>query len=170
MWGECPSEWEDPVLSQQMDILRSVLTASNKAIQVIRDRKVVNSSLEAEIILHTSSQEILNNLLDLESPGDLEYPLSDLLLVSKVTSSLQKEEAVLPSLLDSFAVESEPVCLHGDLTCVQVIAGPASEMSSMGKCGRCWRYLCEEGEELCGRCASVEGSAVETSSTSAVVQ
>jgi len=131
---------------------------SNSAIQVIRDKKVLNSSLEAELLLQTSSQEIMAALTDLESPEETEYSLADLFLVSKVSLSLVSMESMTGSGSEGgFATQTSTVDFRGSKGTVQVIAGPASEMSGMGKCGRCWRLLCDKDEELCERCASVEG-------------
>ena len=51
-------------------------------------------------------------------------------------------------------VEGERAEEREDL--VRAVVRCASETSGCGKCPRCWRWVREEGEELCGRCRRVE--------------
>ena len=130
----------------------------NSSIRVIQGKDVVGSASEAELLVQTSSQEILAALTDLESPEETEYSLANLFLVSKVSPSLVSTSSMTGSGSEgSFATRTGTVDFRGSKGVVQVIVGPASEMSGLGKCGRCWRLVCEKGEELCGRCAAVEG-------------
>ena len=156
---EPPNEWEEPALFQQMEMLRSILVMSNKAIEIIRERKSVSSSLEAELTIRTPSQEILTALSNLSSPDSMEYSVADYFIVSKVTQSLVQSDEVSDSVSGdgSAAAEMSSVDFGGSSSVVQVIASPVAKTSGLGKCDRCWKWVCQEGEDLCERCVAVEG-------------
>ena len=161
LWLACPAEWEQPELCKKMELLRSIISLSNKAIEKARFSKFIRSSLEAEVTIRTSSEPILSELMKFsqQSDGDLEFSLGEYFIVSKVNVS--GEEIGKGCKDDGNFSVAETVMWHGKENAVEVVAGRVSKTFGLDKCPRCWKWTCPEGEELCGRCATVESSTFE---------
>ena len=158
-WLECPSEWHQPDLAKEMELLRSVKDVSNKVLEIARLDGAIRSSLEAELALVvTTNSERLASLLskhlcevDCSSSDDaVEFSLSDLLIVSKVT--LRNEEGVCDH--DASCCISEEVDCDDETVRVQALVNQASR-SGKHKCPRCWKWTSIAEGALCSRCQAV---------------
>lgn len=161
-WLVSPAEWEQPELSKKMELLRSITSLSNKALENARISKFIRSSLEAEITVHTS-KPILSELMTLsqQNNGGLEFSLSDYFIVSMVNVS-GEPHAIGKGCNEGIFSERDTVVWYGEEYAVEVVAGPVSKTFGLDKCPRCWKWTCPEGEELCRRCEAVESKTLST--------
>lgn len=158
-WLECPSEWHQPDLAREMELLRSVKDISNKVLETARLDGAIRSSLEAELTLvTTTNSKQLGSLLSKyhcevdTTTGDdaVEFSLADLLIVSKVT--LRNEEGVCDH--DASYSISEEVDCDGETVRVRALVDQASK-SGKHKCPRCWKWTSITEGALCSRCQLV---------------
>jgi isoleucyl-tRNA synthetase len=123
-----PAQWENNQLAKEMEQLREVRSAVTSALEKAREKKEMTSSLQAAPIIYlTDSYKGLN--VDL---------LKEAVLTSDITvqwcDSLPKEhEAFSPEIA------------------VQIQMAPGE------KCQRCWKVLPEVRNDLCARCAQIQG-------------
>lgn len=132
------------------------------ALEKARIAKAIRGSLEAQVTIHTDSDAVkstLHQLSESQSANNIEFSLSDLLLVSEATIQRKHfgneatiQDSSLPDHKDAF-VEEDTVRYHGEEFTVSAVATP---VSGHGKCPRCWKWACAENEELCVRCMQVE--------------
>ena len=160
IWQDSPAEWTNSQLAKQVELLRSVTSIANRALEKARIAKKIRSSLEAKLTILTDSETILSTLHDLTGPepdtDGIELSLADYFIVSEASAQSGgtspgvgdfKEEGTV-----KWTMEGEEKELD-----VQVVAMP---ISGRGKCPRCWKWVCPEHEdragELCDRCKMVE--------------
>ena len=166
VWGECPEEWTHPQLALHFQLLRSVTLLSNKALEKARLAKLMRSSLEATATLHMESDIVKSALLETAESGvtesqNVEFSLADCLGVSEaiVNSGPFADVTVGRAHQDCVFSEEGVVSFDGgDCSKVRVEVTPISGATGQGKCPRCWKWVCPEGEELCMRCKRVENN------------
>ncbi|MBN1918107.1 MAG: isoleucine--tRNA ligase [Verrucomicrobia bacterium] len=139
-WPTGNPRWRERVLEAQWDRFDAIRPAIMKRLEELRARKVIGNSLEAEVELLTTNDELA---VFLESFEDL----AALCIVSKikVTRITAGETAYATSGL------GEPV---GDELWVRV------ERTSGAKCDRCWKYYdalsgSAQHPRVCTRCLAV---------------
>ena len=157
MWLKTPSEWTQSELSDQFEMLHSIVAVSNKALDKAQVAGLIRSSLEAEITIQTPSVGIKSTLLKLtksQSTKDIEFPLCDYFRVSKTNIQSHFDEgfgATVPNVQEEATIQ-----WHGEYLPVRTVVTPVSESTGHSKCPRCWKWVCSENEELCSRCRQVE--------------
>jgi isoleucyl-tRNA synthetase len=151
-------EWNQPLLANQFPLLHCIATLTNKSLDRARAAKAINDSLDGHVTIHTDSESILTAVAELTGSqigSDMEFSLSDCLVVSKATIKGGLVEK-LPQDQDTRFLE-EDTFSEGEGRRVRVQVS-VSAVQGLGKCPRCWKWVCEEGEEMCGRCRHVEQS------------
>ena len=148
-WVDYASEWSQPELAAEFEIIRSVRDVCNKALHRARTDKAIRSSSQAEIAIRTSSSQLSSLLSQHISPTNAdsaEFTLRDILVVSEC--SLTDKE--FPS---SYVAAEEVVC-GGEMAQVSVSASA----SKKSKCPKCWKYRVASSAEgvLCDRCSVIE--------------
>ncbi|KAG2177337.1 hypothetical protein INT43_007994 [Umbelopsis isabellina] len=133
------SQWNNPTVKAEYDLLRSVKGEVNQALELARQDKTIRSSQEAVIDVYCANpssetaailQKYETELASLFLTSDAKINLKEAATVSK---GYQRECAVVNG--DNIIVTAQPAVLH--------------------KCPRCWNYHSEKDNTLCGRCASV---------------
>ncbi|UCG39389.1 MAG: class I tRNA ligase family protein, partial [bacterium] len=129
--------WEDEGLDERYRELLRVRELVTKALEEVRQAKVIGNSLEAEVRVQCTASA-MKEFLESFGPG-----LADLFIVSGVSVELTE-------LIDEASVQDERLPGVG----VQV------RRTSAGKCERCWKYTGEVGTfadhpDICGRCRTV---------------
>lgn len=157
IWQETPGEWTQPELAGQFQLLRSVAALSNRTLERARVAKTIRSSLEGRVEVYTESESVQRTLAELtsQSETDMEFLLSDCLRVSDATVQRGLVDSVVKESTPFFEEDTVPTLGEGDAR-VQVVAAPIPGTAGRGKCPRCWKWVCQEGEELCVRCRQVE--------------
>ena len=157
-WMECPTEWYQPSLAREFQLLRSVKDVSNKVLETARLDGAIRSSLEAELTLKTNSEHLTcllsehlhkSDTTTAESTSDdsVKFSLADLLIVSKVTLN----EEVCDR--EGYSVSEEVDC-GGEMVGVQALVRQALR-SGKHKCPRCWKWTNLSEGVLCSRCQLV---------------
>lgn len=160
VWQSSPEQWHQPQLADQYKLLRSIIALSNKTLERAREAKAIRGSLEGQVTIHTDSDSILDAVSELtesQTRADIEFPLCDYLGVSEAT--VQRglvEEVPLDSIC--FFEEDTISKMLGEGARIQAVVAPVSATTGRSKCPRCWKWVCEEEEELCVRCKQVEQS------------
>ena len=157
---ESPGEWTDPQLAKQFELLRSIISISNRALEKSRVAKQIRSSLEARVTIHTNSEEIMSTLCSLaelqSTENSIEFSLADFLIVSEVSMATMQDAVFGGGENEEGVVRWCGEQEEKDFA-VQVMATP---ISGRGKCPRCWKWVCPEEkegtEELCERCRMAE--------------
>lgn len=125
---------------------------SKQALELARQAKVIRSSLEGRVTIHCDSDQVKSALAGLsksQSAIDVEFSLSDLLIVSEATI----QDGFIETDSDTSFSAVDVLKFRGEEVKVQVVVRVVSERS---KCPRCWKWACAENEELCERCRLVE--------------
>ena len=125
----------DEVLAQDWQSIFSAKKAVSKALEGLRQAKMIGSSLEAEVVLYTESDHLKKALR--KNLSDLRYYF----LVSKV----EIKDGQAPAN----AIPAEDAALK-----LKIVANK----SAGHKCARCWNYYDQLGPEvadLCHRCGPV---------------
>ncbi|KAK2594813.1 isoleucine-tRNA ligase [Conoideocrella luteorostrata] len=128
----------DPVkLRGDLALLTSVHGAVKAGLEQAREVKAVGSSLQCSILINTEDgqlKEVLEEYVD---------ELDAMFVVSHVAVNRQMESQ--PAWQYTKDIE-----LHGSRMGAVHVMPPRQE-----KCSRCWRYLAEQEDGLCGRCEGV---------------
>ena len=165
VWRSSPEEWHQPQLADKYKLLRSVIALSNKTLEKAREAKAIRGSLEGQVTIHTDSGSILDALTELtesQTGTDIEFPLCDCLGVSEATIQGGLAEEVHQDSTRFFEEDTISRVRREDAR-VQIVVAPVSATTGRSKCPRCWKWVCEEKEELCPRCKQVEQSKHEVS-------
>ncbi len=132
---EPQTELADPQLAERWDMIMRVRSDVARELEKLRAEKVIGSSLEANVLLHTTN----NNLRKLLRSFEADLPA--ILIVSDVQMVEEKEE--------DFAKGENYSALF-----IKAVK------SSDRKCERCWNYRPSVGQDgehptLCSRCVTV---------------
>jgi isoleucyl-tRNA synthetase len=119
-------------IRQDYAVLSGVHEATKAALERARADKVLGSSLQAAIVITTTSSSNLRDVLDRYADE-----LDSIFVVSGVDVGQRPSNAIAHQEFDSGTISVVPPRLH--------------------KCGRCWRYLAPVEDSLCGRCEGVVG-------------
>ncbi|CAM8997561.1 unnamed protein product [Rhodiola kirilowii] len=141
--------------SEEIDFWGKLLelrTEANKVLEAARIEKMIGSSLEAKVYLHTTDANLADKLQKMCTASHDSDALNRIFIVSQVE--------VLPSLDN---ISSEKVPHSGEYTIEEnskIWVGVARADGS--KCERCWNYSTQVGDfpehpTLCGRCYNVVG-------------
>lgn len=159
IWRDSPGNWNQPELASHFQLLRSVTSLCNKALDRARVDKEIRGFLEGQATVYTDSESahgVLSDLTVSQAGTNIEFSLGDCLGVS---------DANLRSDLIESAVEDELTFIEEDTVRwpgeegearVQVAVAPVCKTTGHDRCSRCWKWVCQEGEDLCGRCRQVE--------------
>lgn len=148
-----------------MEILRSIKDVTNKVLETARLDGAIRSSLEAELMLKTNSQNLTNLLLsknlhepDITGEG-VDFGLADLFIVSKVTVR-EEEEGVRDGAESDccYSLSEEVDCWDGEAVEVEAQVRRASRSGTRHKCPRCWKWTSTSEDALCSRCQFVVNS------------
>lgn len=138
-WPKTNSQWNNPTVKEEYDLLRSVKGEVNQALELARQDKTIRSSQEAVINVYCAKptsetaailQKYETELASLFLTSDAQISVKEAATISK---GYQRECTVVNG--DNIVVTAKPAVLH--------------------KCPRCWNYHSEKDNTLCGRCASV---------------
>ncbi|KYK56734.1 isoleucine-tRNA ligase [Drechmeria coniospora] len=127
-------------LRQDVPVLLSVHDAVKAGLGQAREAKAVGSSLQCSVTITTGDRTIASVL---ESYMD---ELDTMFVVSNVDLNVATADAPGWCYSKNFDVQGE--------TKGTVHVFPPKQ----DKCPRCWRYLADEAESLCGRCEEVVGA------------
>ncbi|XP_051125884.1 isoleucine--tRNA ligase, chloroplastic/mitochondrial isoform X2 [Andrographis paniculata] len=128
-------------------------TEVNKVLEAARAAKLIGSSLEAKVYLHTSDADLLSRLTNMcasESEADALHRIF-------ITSQVE----ILPFLEDNASVSENNVPLTGEyLTPSKNKIWIGVSRADGLKCERCWNFSLQVGSyddhpTLCGRCHSI---------------
>ncbi|WRX16504.1 Aminoacyl-tRNA synthetase [Theobroma cacao] len=139
--------------AEEIDFWGKVLelrTEVNKVLEVARTGKLIGSSLEAKVYLHTSDATLASTLLEMCSANNDADTLHRIFLTSQVevVASLGNEVQNIP-YTGEYLVQEDKVWI-------------GVSRAEGSKCERCWNYSTQVGSfmehpTLCGRCFSVVG-------------
>ncbi|XP_017971448.1 PREDICTED: isoleucine--tRNA ligase, chloroplastic/mitochondrial [Theobroma cacao] len=139
--------------AEEIDFWGKVLelrTEVNKVLEVARTGKLIGSSLEAKVYLHTSDATLASTLLEMCSANNDADTLHRIFLTSQVevVASLGNELQNIP-YTGEYLVQEDKVWI-------------GVSRAEGSKCERCWNYSTQVGSfmehpTLCGRCFSVVG-------------
>lgn len=142
-------------LEVKIDALMKVFDKVKIAQEKAREKKLIGSGLECDVILYVPQTVPSQALAELWN-GDMESELSNLFVVSgcrvRGLSSYESLTSTEPETKENWAYEESWEVVVDGLVLEGKVVVKAAEG---GKCARCWRYLAEENEELCGRCECV---------------
>ena len=136
-WAQSPSAWSDPGLAQQYRfLLADFRPCVLKVLEEKRQEGLIGSSLEAQVVIETASDQDLNRLSVFE-----DKVLKEAFIVSQ--ARVQK----VPDVDQGVSV---------DFPKTRVLIAKADGV----KCPRCWNYSPSVGShlehpELCARCAAI---------------
>lgn len=144
-WLVIPPEWDQPLLSAEFQAIRSVRDVCNKALDLARSDKAIGGSLEAELVIHTSSANLLSLLSQHEFVvrGSCDFPLKDIMIVSGLTLSSNQ--------IEGRYMYSDDVIYDGEECKVQVVARAFADSEKL-KCPRCWKFASDNVNSPCTRC------------------
>jgi isoleucyl-tRNA synthetase len=133
-WPEVDAGWKNEALQSRWYQLRSYRDVVNEAIEPHRREKVVRSSLEAFVRLHSNSPDVMA-LIDSVDFDEL-----------CIISGYEWHGKIMSG--DGNWIDPPTNMVFG-------VAGVA--VTDDHKCGRCWRHLPEVSEhgDLCGRCEDI---------------
>ncbi|KAK3159260.1 hypothetical protein QOZ80_2AG0147910 [Eleusine coracana subsp. coracana] len=150
-WPEKNEEWlsvpKDDV--DFMSIILELRSEVNKILENARTGKLIGSSLDAKVYLHTESTETVSKLKELSSSND-----ADALHRLFITSQVE----VLPSLNEETKSSISYTGKFSDPRTGDIWIGVTR--ADGAKCERCWNYTLEVGSfhdhpTLCARCYGV---------------
>lgn len=177
-WPKPDTEWDDPVLAAEWDLMRGVRRIVYKAIDQARDQGVVAGIADAEVIVETAHHGLHEILTQANVAADSagvhhRTELEDVLLCARVTvdyvtsTHIQRVgpgARVVHSPPDSFVELLE----HCQVPIVRTSANTGSETAmsdvpvhvtvtptTAAKCPRCWRHTSTAPDVLCDRCSHV---------------
>ncbi|MDO6413243.1 isoleucine--tRNA ligase [Sphingomonas sp. BIUV-7] len=129
-WPEVDAGWQDDDLRMKWERIRALRTTLTGEIEPLRRGKVIGSSLEADVTVHTYASEDVDLIRSVD--------LAEIAITSTV------------SICDHPPI---PEAGEGELVRFEVAK------TELEKCGRCWRHLPEVTEDgaLCARCTEVVG-------------
>ena len=151
-WRDCPKEWYQPSLNDDVKALRELRDIVYTALSEARSHQHIRSFLEASVTIHTNSaplQSLLSaTFTDCSRPvTQSTSTLSDFLLVSQATLlNSSKEEHGVSTVTDSILNWSRD---QDCSVCVSVSVSP------LHKCPRCWKHTAQDKDSLCARCQSL---------------
>lgn len=120
-------------LKADLPILLETRAAVHGALELARESKVVGSSLQSSIVIQTSDAALVATL-QRYAPAEL----SDMFVVSSLAVNEPLPEGAAWHFEQDFA------------------GGKVHVLPPLGeKCERCWRYVAEEGEDICKRCEDI---------------
>lgn len=125
---------DEAALRKDMPILMATHGAVKAALETARLAKAVGSSLQGSVVIMAEGN-VESTLQKHASELDAMFVVSSVDLNADVSKAAWKYE-------EDFYV--------GDVKGTAVVVPPRQH-----KCGRCWRYLAEEEDGLCGRCDDV---------------
>lgn len=130
-----PEEVVDTEIASEFDTIWKIRDSLYKSLETLRGEGLFKNKLEAEVYLDTES-ESLNELLEKHK----EF-LDDYFLVSRVTLG---PPPVAGPQSGTFSVQLDEGSVNATIT-----------HSRSCKCPRCWKYISESEDILCGKCAEV---------------
>ena len=150
-WRDCPKEWYQPSLDDDIKALRELRHIANTALSEAQSQQHIRSFLEASVTIYTNSaplQSLLSTTFtDSSCPTTQnKSTLSDFLLVSQATLLNSDKEHGVSTTTDSILNWSKD---QDCSVCVSVNVSP------LHKCPRCWKHTVQEKEHMCERCQSV---------------
>ena len=124
--------WHQEELINKWKLIRKVRRLVNTAIENVRNKKLIGSSLEAEIYIHIDSKNLQNLLKGID--------LKKILMVSKFIF-LENVDDKIPATLYETKNEEESMLIQ-------------IKKTNYLKCIRCWKFEeeVEEKDSLCLRC------------------
>lgn len=125
----------DTEIASEFDTIWKIRDSLYKSLETLRLEGQFKNKLEAEVFLDTES-ETLTKLLEKHK----EF-LDDYFLVSRVTFGVPPATGTPPG---KFAVQLGEALVNVTIT-----------HSTSCKCPRCWKYISESEDILCGKCAEV---------------
>lgn len=130
----------DPAkLRRDLGHLTAVHGAVKAGLELAREAKAVGSSLQCSILITTEDERLANVLEEYVDELDAMF----------VVSQVEVNEQVEGQPAWRYTREIE---LQGSGVGTVHVLPPRQE-----KCSRCWRYLAEQEDGLCGRCEDVVG-------------
>jgi isoleucyl-tRNA synthetase len=156
------------LLDQKIELMMKVFDKVKAAQEKAREQKLIGSGLEADVVVSLDAMEPTPRFAQELFDRKMEKELSNLFVVSAChfkNDVSNGAAADAENVGDEAAVSSEDksgrktwafeepweVVVDGQMVTGRVTVKPAEG----GKCARCWRYLTQDGEELCQRCDSV---------------
>lgn len=130
---------DEPTIRHDTPTLMAVHSAIKAALEQARLAKVVGSSLQGSVVV-SSPSAVVNETL-----ARYAAELDGIFVVSSVDLNVSVPEDVEWSYVQEFEVDGDEH-RKGTVT----VLPPRDH-----KCPRCWRYLAQEEEALCGRCEEV---------------
>jgi isoleucyl-tRNA synthetase len=149
-WVQLESTWQQPELAKTWNQLRDLRNEANKVLEQARSAKVIGSSLQAKLLIHTSDADLQAKLQSLNPTGSFTGNQVDELRYLFLASQVE--------LLDNGdAIAALPYHSQTDSLSLGVADADGT------KCDRCWNYSDHVGSSdahplLCDRCEqAVEG-------------
>jgi isoleucyl-tRNA synthetase len=147
-WVEVNSKWYVPELAESWHRLLPLRALVNRTLEIVRERKLIGSSLEAKIVIFTPDEKLR---IELES---LKTELRYLFIVSQVLLLDTEPKVGTGELYVNIHRGSEQSSYDKDVT-VRV------DKADGHKCPRCWNYSVEIGlsavdPALCERCVDAQ--------------
>ncbi|KAF2402726.1 isoleucyl-tRNA synthetase [Trichodelitschia bisporula] len=132
---------EDSEIKTQIEYLMDTHSAVKVAQETARGEKKMGSSLECDVhfFMPPDAKPMAKSLLN----EQMKEELASVFVVSKVHVHEKGEVEVVEGVENGFTLGWGPIYLA-------VVTSPSGH-----KCVRCWRYLAEAEESLCGRCEGV---------------
>ncbi|CAI0431624.1 unnamed protein product [Linum tenue] len=153
-WPDLNEEWLS-LPDEEADFWAKILelrTEVNKVMETARTGKLIGSSLEAKVYLHTSDDSLASKLHKMSASGNDADALHRIFITSQaeVVSNVDKELAQTVSYTGEYLIQGNSRVWIG----VSRAAG--------SKCERCWNYTPQVGSftehpTLCERCYNVIG-------------
>jgi isoleucyl-tRNA synthetase len=149
-WVKMKNEWKKPELAASWAKLRQIRTEVNKVMESARTEKMVGSSTDAKVLLHTTDAELKQRLQQLNPDDSLGEQRVDALRYLFLASQVE--------ILDSpEAITQADYKTQADTLAIAVVKAEGE------KCDRCWNYSTlvgsfPEDPTLCERCdAALKG-------------
>lgn len=124
-------------LRADMPALAAVHDAVKAGLEQAREAKALGSSLQCSVVIVTEDAGLTATLQDYMDELDAMYVVSHV----DLNTPLPEERPWC---------YSKPIELHGDQKGTVHVLPP-----KQAKCSRCWRYVAEEDDGICGRCEEV---------------
>lgn len=128
-------------LRRDLPTLAAVHEAVKAGLEQAREAKAVGSSLQCSVVVSTHDGGAAATLRGYADELDAMF------VVSRVDVDAPLPEAPAWRY-------SRPVEVQGEARATVHVLPPRGD-----KCARCWRYVADEAEGVCGRCADVVGAA-----------
>jgi isoleucyl-tRNA synthetase len=149
-WVKMENEWTKPELSASWAKLRSIRTEVNKVMESARNEKMVGSSTDAKVLLHTTDNQLRQHLQQLNPDDGLGDQRVDALRYLFLASQVE--------ILDTpEAITQADYKTQADNLAIGVVKAEGD------KCDRCWNYSTlvgsfPEDPTICERCeAALKG-------------